>query len=686
MIRFPASELPEAGRTTDALAWLDLLREPIWVFDIDRSRVFWANRSAIELWQADSLQDLTARELGADMSPAVRRRLAQYQEDFSRSNARFGEVWTLYPHGQPRHLDVDFSGVRLPDGRVAMFCEARLKETGDPATLRSAEALLHTEVMITLYTEDGVPLYRNPAARDAAPGGQQACRDRFLTQQDFELLMQQMNHLGQARMVTRMTTSRGERWHDLTARRCHDAFSGQSAWLTSEVDVTDLKHAEARAQYLAHHDLLTGLPNRNFVAHEFPRQLDRLAQRHEGAALIFIDLDQFKNINDSLGHSIGDELLVQLAQRLRAYVSDTDLVARLGGDEFVVLARNGLSDHGLEILVRGLIALLSQPVSLLRHEVRVTPSIGISLFPKDAGELDALMRQADLAMYEAKAKGRNGYAFFRPELRAAAQSRLAVETDLRRAIEAGELAVYYQPRASVRSGAIIGAEALLRWHHPEHGLIPPAQFVAVAEDCGLIEPIGVWVLEQVARQQARWMAQGLSLNISVNLSPRQFADRRLADTLRRIVADSGCDASRIELEITESVLLGHDGRTIAMLQELRELGFRFAVDDFGTGYSNLAYLQRYPIQCLKIDRSFIHALDTASPIAELILTLCRMMGLQAVAEGVETVEQLRWLAERNCDEYQGYLVSPALPLAEFESLLRQFQPKHPATDPAAQPG
>ncbi|MEY4752989.1 MAG: hypothetical protein RJA44_664 [Pseudomonadota bacterium] len=679
----PLDPCDAAGVPDRALRGLDMLRGPVWVFDIDHSRVLWANRAGLDMWQADSLDELRARDLGGDMSPAVRRRLLQYQDDFRRTDARFTEIWTLYPHDEPVHLDVDFSGVRLQDGSIAMWCEARHKSFSDPVALRSTEALLHTEVMITLYGPEGAALYRNPAARDAATRGAQCHPERFVDPADYQALVEQMTAQRQGRIVARVHTAEGERWHDITARSSRDAVTGQPAWLISEVDVTELKQAEARAQFLAEHDPLTGLPNRHFLARGFAGELARLARSGSPAALVFIDLDQFKDINDSLGHGVGDELLIELSKRLLDSVNAPDLVARLGGDEFILLMHLPAGPV-LEARVARLTELLSRPVRLRHHEVRVTPSIGISLYPQDGTELDTLMRQADLAMYDAKASGRNRHCYFRPELRTVALARLELEQDLRQALAAGnELQVYYQPRLAVQGGQVVGAEALLRWQHPRRGMIGPGEFIGLAEDCGLIAPLGLWVLEQAAQQLARWQAEGLQLTVSVNLSPRQLSDPALVEQLAAILATTGCRPAQLELEITESVLLGHDERTLGVLHQLRALGLRIAVDDFGTGYSNLAYLQRYPIQCLKIDRAFVAALDTAAPIAELIITLCRMLQLQVVAEGVETPEQLAWLAERNCHEFQGFLFSPPLPLERFERLLAQAAAGELSSAPAA---
>ncbi|PXW95809.1 diguanylate cyclase/phosphodiesterase [Sphaerotilus hippei] len=665
----PALPEGELSDRRDRFGVLEQLSHATWIFDFDRLCIHWANRQALKLWRADTLEALVARDLSVDLSDTVARRLHQYQSDLVDTDTRFTECWTIYPEGRPCAMLVEFSGIRLGDGRLALFCEHLADHGNNPAMLRSTEALTHTTVMITLYSRAGGVLYSNPAAREAAPAGREQ-RHRFVREQDYHALMLALHLQGRCRLIAPVLTSRGERWHEVSGHRCRDAVTGEPSWLISEVDVSDLKRTEARAQHLADHDALTGLPNRHYVTHGFQHQLESIGRAGEQAALIFIDLDRFKHVNDSLGHAAGDELLVEMANRLRSAVRHNDRVARLGGDEFLVLATADDIAGYVEQLSSRLLKVLSQPGAVRNTEVQVTPSLGVSIYPQDGTDIHTLMRHADLAMYRAKDAGRNRVAYFAPEMTAAAQKRLTMESELRHALERREFVVYYQPRVDVRSNRICGAEALVRWQHPKRGLIAPGVFISYAEDCGLIGELGAQVLEIAARQQARWQAQGLDLAVSVNLSPRQFLEGTLVEEMRRTVEATGCDPRRIELEITESVLLGNDDSTVETLEQLAGMGFRIAVDDFGTGYSNLAYLQRYPIDCLKIDRSFISkVVDSAQPIAGLIITMCRMLGVQMVAEGVETQSQLDWLKQQDCHQYQGYLFSHPLPATAFEALL-----------------
>ncbi|MEN6081700.1 putative bifunctional diguanylate cyclase/phosphodiesterase [Chromobacterium piscinae] len=646
------------------LELLEALSLPVWIFDIDHKRVFWANEAGLQVWGAASLLELQARDMSQDMSVSVAQRLAQYQQDFEREGACFVESWTLYPNGRPSVLKVKFRGIRV-NGRMLMFCEAQNSLSADPASLRSTEALLHTSVLITLYDGNGGALYRNPASREQVAVAGEGWRQHFVHDSDWQQLRQGVAACGESRLLARVNTREGMRWHEVSARACRDAVTGQDALLVSEVDITDLKHAEARASFLANHDVLTGLPNRNGIRSELLPHLQQALRNGRQVALMFIDLDRFKNVNDSLGHACGDELLIRMAGRLVGLLGHDEKAARLGGDEFLVMLSAPQVAERAEALGRRILQALAVPMRLEGMDVGVSASIGVSVCEGRTLDLEQMMRHADLAMYAAKDAGRNNLMFFTPALEARSQAQLALENDIRRGLEHGEFIAYFQPRVDIASGQVVGAEALARWRHPLRGLLMPDSFIPICEDCGMVMELGRQILVQAARQQRLWRDRGLDLLVSVNLSASQFVDPGLPDLVEQILADSGCQPDKLELEITESVLLGHDEQTMHTLQALRALGLSIAVDDFGTGYSNLAYLQRYPLTSLKIDRSFIADLDDKSAITELITTLCRMMGLNMVAEGVETEAQLAWLAERGCQEYQGYLCSPALSAQEF---------------------
>jgi diguanylate cyclase (GGDEF)-like protein len=670
----PSSSQPNAAGaaplpSANDYAALELISQPVWIFDIDRRHVLWANSPALQVWKARSLEELQARDLGRDMSATVAHRLAQYQRDFEAHNAIFAEQWTLYPVGEAVALHVRFSGHRLADGRMAMMCEGQPAGAHAPDSVRAVEALLHTTLMISLYDLEGHPLYRNPAARDSTCRPDECLPERLVDAEDIQLLHDSLASGGGSSLTLRVHTPQGVRWHEVTARRCHDAVSGQDALLLSEADVTAIKDTEAQVRHLALHDPLTGLPNRAQVMARFADALRELGAGGAEAAVVFIDLDNFKDINDTLGHAAGDELLVGVARRLRDATRTEDLVARLGGDEFMVLLRSSDIRGDVDHAYRRIATSLAAPLNVRGLEVRITPSVGVSLFPEHACDIETLLRHADLAMYGAKAEGRNRMVLYNESMGMELRARTSLEAELRLALERGEFEVHYQPRMAVRSRSILGAEALVRWRHPVHGLVGPDIFIPMSERLGLIGRLGMFVFEAAVRQQTEWAARGHDLQISVNLSPLQLADTHLVARMAAVLRRYGCEPSRIELEVTESMLLGNEERPIAVLKAIEALGMSIALDDFGTGYSNLAYLQRYPLHTLKIDKTFIQAPDVDRPLAEMIVSLCRLLKLNVVAEGVETSEQLAWVARREIAEYQGYHFSPPVPAPHFEALL-----------------
>ena len=553
---------------------------------------------------------------------------------------------------------------------MGMLCEALSESQLDNDALRSAEALLHTSVMITLYDAKGEPLYRNPAARTAVRAYNESLASHFVSEATSGLLL---DGTEEVKTVANVRTASGTAWHDITARKCLDSVTGEHAWLISEVDVSRLKATEEHAQFLAEHDTLTGLPNRNYVSVEFKKRLDKILAARQKAALIFIDLDHFKDVNDTLGHDAGDQLLITVASRLRNIVRAGDIVARLGGDEFLIFISPVADNTVVESLVKRIQANLPKPIVLQSREICVTPSVGISICPDNGRNINDLMRHADLAMYDAKDNGRNNFSFFSQNLSDAVESRISLESELMTALEEGQFIAHFQPRVNINDNSITGAEALVRWEHPEKGLISPGTFIPACEASGLIAELGKCVLRQAVLAQVEWAKNGYDMHISVNLSPLQFGEESLVSDLVDIVKTNNGNTEYIELEITESVLLGHDQSTIDKLHALVEHGFRIAIDDFGTGYSNLAYLHRYPIDCLKIDRSFVMQIESVRPIVELIVSMARLFELNVVAEGVETEEQLRALQSFDCQEYQGFLFARPMSFTDFSALLVQLE-------------
>jgi diguanylate cyclase (GGDEF)-like protein/PAS domain S-box-containing protein len=439
-------------------------------------------------------------------------------------------------------------------------------------------------------------------------------------------------------------------------------------------DITASKQSEAQLVRLAHYDALTGLPNRVLLQSRLQRALDRSRRHGARGALLFLDLDHFKNVNDSLGHTAGDELLVEIGRRIAGRIREEDTLARLGGDEFVVLLEWLERAEDAAVLARDLIERLNQPFTLADgHTLYIGASIGISLFPDDSQEGDALMRNADAALFQSKAAGRNTYHFYTESLTLAAKERLDMELGLRRALEAGEFLLHYQPQVAAPDGLPLGVEALVRWQPPGQALIPPARFIPIAEETGLIVPLGEWVLRSACAQARAWLDAGLpAMTVAVNLSPRQFRDPDLVAKVRRILAETRLPPARLELEITESAVMDQGDRALALLRELKDLGLSLSIDDFGTGYYSLAYLKRFAIDKLKIDQSFVRDIPDDQDSMEItasIIAMAKNLRLKVLAEGVETEDQLAFLQIHNCDACQGYLFSRPLPAPELERWL-----------------
>ncbi len=441
-----------------------------------------------------------------------------------------------------------------------------------------------------------------------------------------------------------------------------------------EQKVREQQAAEVRIQRLAHYDALTGLPNRALLADRCRGVLATAQRSGHAAALMFLDLDHFKTVNDSLGHRVGDAVLVELAARLQGVIRAQDTVSRLGGDEFVLLLPE-TDGAGAAQVASKVLAAAQTPFQIDGHELTVTPSVGIALYPDDGTDLDALSRAADAAMYRAKEDGRNTYRFYTGALQAHAERALQVSNALRRALERAQLSLVFQPQQDLASGRITGAEALLRWQHPELGSVSPAEFIPIAESSGLILPIGAWVLEQAVRQIAAWDRAGLPpLVLAVNLSSVQLRQADLPARVRDTLARAGVSADRLELELTEGAAMKDPIGAMAVMEGLHAQGIELSIDDFGTGYSSLSYLKRFPIAKLKIDRSFVRDLiDDAGDraIVDAIIGMAASLGMRTVAEGVETPEQLAYLQARGCQAMQGYLLSRPLVAEDFERFVRE---------------
>ena len=424
-------------------------------------------------------------------------------------------------------------------------------------------------------------------------------------------------------------------------------------------------------------DALTGLPSRRVAAVEAIRTAEDARQRGSQFAVIVLNIDRLKSINNSLGHQAGDELLLAITQRLRSTLSPHHLLARLVGNEFAIIARNIRGTDDAEAIAHSMLTTVREPFSVASVKLHVSLTVGVSMFPRDGESFDVLLRRAETALRCAKANSRGSHCFYAVEMSTAAEERLALENDLRRALETGELELHYQPKVDIATGRIRSAEALIRWRHPTRGLVSPATFIPIAEETGLIVPIGEWVLRGACRQVRMWIDAGMTpVRVSVNLSARQFRHADLASVVRSAIDESLLQPGYLELELTESAVMDDAEKSVATMQVLSTMGVHISIDDFGTGYSSLSYLRRFPLDKLKIDRSFVRDLLTNPDdvsIVKAIISLAHNLRLRVVAEGVETAEQLAYLRELGCDQYQGFFCSPAVPPAVFEELLQRLR-------------
>lgn len=442
-----------------------------------------------------------------------------------------------------------------------------------------------------------------------------------------------------------------------------------------EAEITQRKRAEARLDHLAHYDHVTNLSNRHFFNERLASLVSRALQFNERAVVMFIDLDNFKIVNDTLGHDTGDVLLRIVAERLSATLRFGDVISRIGGDEFAILLENVEKVGQAAIVAEKCLTSLAEPILIDGNELYIGASIGISICPDDAADMHELLKHADTAMYYAKNKGKNTYQLFLPEMKEGAQKRLTLETSLRRALERQEFALYYQPQIDLHTRRIIGVEALIRWIHPELGIVNPDEFIPIAEENGLIVPIGEWVLRTACLQIKAWHELGLKhLTMSVNLSGRQLKEDRLVERIQAIVNETGTDPMSLHLELTESMLMDAGSATIEKLEQICAMGIQLEIDDFGTGYSSMSYLKRYPITTLKVDKSFVRDLpeDTDdAAITSAIIAMAQSLKMHVMAEGVETEEQAEFLQANGCSNAQGYLFSKPAPAEQIEKLLKQ---------------
>ncbi|HEX9398410.1 MAG TPA: EAL domain-containing protein [Burkholderiales bacterium] len=582
-----------------------------------------------------------------------------------------GSVWTVEDVTEQRRAEADLEralaeqelildnatvGIAFVRGRAIRRCNRYLEEMAGaaPGELDGVS----TRVLFASEAE-----WRDAGERSAGvpPGGTFVGEARFARRDDVHFICRARGRridAGDAdqEWIWSYEDVTAEREADSRVQRALDALERSVAERTSE-----LQEAKARAQHLADHDALTGLPNRRLLEDRLTQALALSQRNRQHTAAMFVDIDRFKAINDTLGHSIGDALLKEISQRLVNQLRVGDTICRIGGDEFVVVLPEVKRASDVAQVAQKVIEQLSLPVPIEGHDLIVTASIGIAVYPEDGADAETLIRNADAAMYHAKELGRANYQFFTDQMNQAASHRVALESELRRALGREELRVHYQPVIEAKSGRLAGHEALVRWQHPERGLVLPGDFIQLAEDTGLILRIGEWAL----REACRWAAAGgkrggeKAAQVAVNLSPRQFNDPKLAETVARALADTGLPPRRLELEITETTAMQHTDATLATLERLKKLGVSITIDDFGTGYSSLAYLRRFPVDKLKIDRSFVAVAPAdkeQAAIISAVVALAHALQIEVVAEGVETEEQRAFVARCGCDYMQGFLI------------------------------
>lgn len=660
--------------SADPFALARRLKTPIWVYDTDNNRIAFANEAACAVWKADNEAALQGRNLAVGMSSTVANRLKQFQDDFIDDDSKFSEFWTIYPKGEPVTVEVQYTGFLMPDNRMAMMCEITGEGEAEPETLRSTEALLHTDVMITLYSVDGMPLYMNPAARNAFPVNASRFMELFCRQGDFRQMRSDWETRGECRRVAKMNSSVGPKWIDLSVKRCLDAASGDIALLVTAVDVSELKIARDKARFLASRDQLTGCYNRSFMQLQQEKIAAIPGAKNASHALLFLDIDRFKHVNDTFGHEVGDVILRTFASRVQMQIRRTDILARMGGDEFVVLIRDLDDQKLLHSQLEAIRLALLEPVDCGSVQLSVTASIGVSVFDGAAdGNWAETMKQADIALYHSKRAGRNCYTVFGKALGAEVLERRWLEAEIKTAMENNGFSLHFQPRLDTKTRQISSVETLLRWNHAERGFIPPDQFIPICEEMGVIDQLGAFVFRRACEYLGQWRRQGFHIDVSVNVSPKQFQNPNFVTLFEEAAANIDFPTNCLELEITETSLFGDDVEVSQKIHRINELGFRLALDDFGTGYSNLVHISQFPLKCIKMDKSFVQKLPMTGPLLKLILALSNQIGATTVAEGVETYDQFNWLIAHGCDQVQGFLFSEAVSGNELADRCRAIE-------------
>lgn len=674
-------------RSNDLLEMVNHI--PDWLCLLDHEgRWIHANQPMLTYLQLDkhSYADKTFAEIL--LSPHVNLDCISVLKDlFDQKDAKGGmKEQTLFSQPYPRILNIKFiplypmNDPQEPVNSWLMIGYDLTENEASWQTSQTLEALIsNSPLAIISFDHDGIVKTWNPAAEQIfgwKPSEVIGChiplisedeQDEFgdllaimlqgeaLTDVEFRCKKKNGNLIDISLSITLLLDKQGD-------------INGGMAVIT---DITKRKQAEEIIKHMAYHDTLTGLPNRNLFYDRLNQALKQAKRNHSRFAVLFLDLDRFKVINDSLGHTFGDLLLQLVGERLQKCIREVDTIARQGGDEFTALLLD-IDPEGVNLVANRILESLSQPFILQGQEITITPSIGISLYPTDGEDVETLIKHADTAMYRAKEQGRNNFQLYVQGMSSQLSNRLELENSLRKALSRNEFILYYQPQFQIGTGTMVGMEALIRWNHPIQGFIPPSQFIPLAEETGLIIPIGEWVLRTACQQNKNWQQAGFPpVRVSVNISAQQFKQPQLVEMVKRILNETQLDPQYLELEITENISMSDVHLTTTTLDLLKKLGIKISIDDFGTGYSSLGYLKRFPIDTIKIDQSFvrdIHADADDAAIVRAIMAMAHSLELNVIAEGVETEEQLCFLEQQQCDEAQGYLFMKPLAVDDLEKI------------------
>ena len=650
---------------------------PVWILNENRTCLLWANNAGMRYWGLDPDTENLETQKQHSLSDLITGLAVEPWQQLSEnceslSDSMFTEL-VLSPNGVSHTpLNVRISPLNMESQQqMLLFYGLNSYDQITPTTTPARQSAEHTDALLALYNTDGSLRYENPAMSNGVAVENTSFTSLFSEPEIASKIQHTLETEELVEIEHQLLTNDGLRWHSLTIRRVPAMEEQTELLLVTAVDSDKWHQAEQAANDLAHKDVLTNLPNRAAMSAYLRSLIKSPSQNVAKFGLFFLDLDRFKVINDSLGHSAGDSLLVEVAKRLLISNGEHGNVYRLGGDEFVVIFDQQTSTEQLTENAQNILDVMSTPAKVGEHTLRIRPSIGICTYPADGKTITEILAYADAAMYLAKAEG-TGYRFYDARMTKThaetAKRRMSLENDLASAVELNQFELYYQPKISCVDLTVSGVEALLRWHHPEKGMVPPDEFIKIAEESSQIMEIGRWVLEAAMKQQQAWRESGISVPVAINISAGQFHTGDLVNQVSESMRATGCDPEMIELEITESMLLGDGDHIQDTLQHLSSMGIKLSLDDFGTGFSNLAYLQKYPLDVLKIDRIFL-ADQKRSMLMGTILNMGKVLGLSVVAEGVENAVQADWLISKGCDQLQGFYFSTPLPVAEATQYL-----------------